>query len=92
MREIEPNAILVGGPEPQGGRQICAGPNLVEYRVATADGVDHVWLRSDRLERLKGFGWARVYAHVSDLEAAVMGTGEPYFPEGAVSPVPVVPA
>ena len=67
MREIEPNAILADGPEPHGGRHFWAGPDTLEYRAAAIDGSDHVWQRSHRLEPLKGYGWARVYAHVSDV-------------------------
>ena len=50
MDDLELNAVLTDGPEPEGGRHVRAEKSMVEYRATTGDGTVHRWLRSSRLE------------------------------------------
>ena len=64
MSELDPNAVLVGGPQPIGSRQLRGDPDAWELRASAADGSGlHVWRRTGRMEPRRGGGWLRVYVY-----------------------------
>ncbi len=61
---LAPNAVLVGGPEPIGGRQVRVERDTSEVRASAGDGSGlHAWTRTGRMEPRRGGGWLRVYAY-----------------------------
>ena len=65
MSVLDANAVLVGGPQPIGARQVRVEPGADEVRFSAADGSGlHVWRRTGRMEPRRGGGWLRVYVYV----------------------------
>lgn len=64
MDILTPNAVLVGGPEPIGGRQVRVEQGATEVRAGAGDGSGlHAWSRTGRMEPRRGGGWLRVYVY-----------------------------
>ena len=64
MSDFEPNAVLVGGPQPIGSRQLHADRDAWELRASAADGSGLlVWRRTSRMEPRSGGGWLRVFVY-----------------------------
>jgi hypothetical protein len=64
VSDLEPNVLLVGGPQPIGPRQVHADRDSWEYRASAADGSGlHVWQRTGRMEPRQGGGWLRVFVY-----------------------------
>jgi hypothetical protein len=62
--EGEPNAILTGGPEPVGGREVHVENDQSAYYAITADRTRHVWWRAPLLEPMMDGRELRVYIHL----------------------------
>jgi len=64
VTDFEPNALIVGGPQPIGSRELHADLDAWEVRASAADGSGlHVWRRTSRMEPRQGRGWLRVYVY-----------------------------
>jgi hypothetical protein len=64
VSDLEPNAVLVGGPQPIGSRELHAAAGAWELRASAADGSGlHVWRRTSRMEPRRGGGWLRVFVY-----------------------------
>lgn len=69
---IPSNAVLIGGPEPIGGRHVVADAREIEYRASAGDGTGlHVWQRTSRFETRLGGGMLRVYAYMGAVGTPV---------------------
>jgi hypothetical protein len=69
---LTPNAVLVGGPEPIGGRQVRVEPDVTEVRAGAGDGSGlHAWARTGRMEPRRGGGWLRVYVYAGPADRTV---------------------
>lgn len=69
---LTPNAVLVGGPEPIGGRQVRVERDVTEVRASAGDGSGlHAWARTGRMEPRQGGGWLRVYVYTGAAGQAV---------------------
>jgi hypothetical protein len=63
--DLEPNAVLIGGPGPIGGRHVYAEPDTIDYRATAGDGTgEYVWQRTSRFEARAGGGMLRVFAYM----------------------------
>jgi hypothetical protein len=63
MDEQRPNAHLLGGPEPIGGRRVHVDLDAIEVHAAVADGSVYVWVRVSMSEPTPEGGWLRVYRY-----------------------------
>ena len=69
---LAPNAVLVGGPEPIGGRQVRVEQDATEVRASAGDGSGmHAWTRTGRMEPRRGGGWLRVYVYVGAADQPI---------------------
>jgi hypothetical protein len=69
---LTPNAVLVGGPEPIGGRQVRVERDATEVRASAGDGSGlHAWARTGRMEPRQGGGWLRVYVYTGPADRTV---------------------
>lgn len=72
MDVLAPNAVLVGGPEPIGGRHVRAEQGALEVRAGAGDGSGlHVWSRTGRMEPRGGGGWVRVYVYTGPADQPI---------------------
>ncbi|HEV2636705.1 MAG TPA: hypothetical protein VGX23_16255 [Actinocrinis sp.] len=68
MSELKPNAVLRGGPQPVGPRQVrlSESADLRTWQAADGSGA-HVWSRTGQFEEFAG-GLLRVYAYTGPAE------------------------
>lgn len=61
---LDANALLVGGPQPIGSRQVRTEEGASEFRASAVDGSGlHVWQRTARFAPKHGGGWLRVFVY-----------------------------
>jgi hypothetical protein len=66
--DLEPNAVLVDGPEPIGVRQVHVEQDATEVRMSAVDGSGlHVWSRTSRFEQKAGGNLLRVYVYAGPV-------------------------
>lgn len=66
--DLEPNAVLVGGPEPTGARHVHVEQAAPDVRASAEDGSGlHAWLRTSLFETWQGGAPLRVYRYAAPV-------------------------